>query len=156
MHARTSGIISLGNKKYSLINAFSNLGHTFGRVSRKTSWHWLIVQNENFAFYSLINYTSNGSKMTHVLFNNQWIRLNKLVDFEFYDGQWCLTSPDVDLKIHIIAEHSAHKCVPAIFPIIDLMHKEYFVRVTGKIRINLTWLDVAELHGTMEEHHGKW
>jgi hypothetical protein len=157
MQARAFGEIQLSGKKYNIENAFTNLGHAWGHVPRKTCWHWLVVQNEQFSLYCLVNYGLKAQLMTQVLYKGKWIRLNKSVDVEHYNGKWSATSADLDLNIEIIAHHKSRKTIPPILPLlIDVRHDEMFVKVSGSICIGSVWVDTGDLYGTMEEHFGHW
>lgn len=155
------GHLELDGQRYDVDTFTSYADHCFGKVPSRTKWHWLAVQNQDVFFASLANYGAYAQKYTHVFHGGQWHRLSEDVSFE-YDHrhptrEWRLTSPDLDLEIHPLQIHPSRVSVPPLLPLaINLKHNELIVKVRGKIRIDGAFVDVDELVGVMEEHHGRW
>lgn len=163
---KVKGELDIAGKTYEITNALGYFDHCFGKVPRRTGWHWLAVQNRNFALVSLINYGPYAQKYTQVLTKNEalnweWIRLNQEVSFESIpknrNKYWKLSSCDVDLTIEILMLSKSKETIPPIIPfLVNINHDEFFVRVSGRIKVKNEWSDVGILHGVMEEHFGKW
>ncbi len=165
-----SGTVKVSGKTYKVTNALSYYDHCFGRVPLKTGWHWIAVQNEDTAIASLINYGPYGQKYTEIYFKkndknyglDKWHRLYQDVSFEYNEetkltSNWKITSPDMDLTVTPILHALDITKIPPIIPFIaNLYHDEYYVKISGSVRIDGTWIEVKEMHGVMEEHHGKW
>ncbi|ADL52262.1 DUF2804 family protein [Clostridium cellulovorans] len=166
MKNKVMGQIVANGITYKITNGLGYYDHCFGKVPRKTFWHWLAVQNENLAFVSLINYGSFSQKYTEVLVKGRdgrssWIRLNQEVSFEYTSyskkSKWRLTSCDNELEITILMVSKSKEDIPPIVPIfINLKHDEYYVKVNGRVKIDNIWIDTGEMYGVMEEHCGKW
>ncbi|MCX7749325.1 MAG: DUF2804 family protein [Clostridia bacterium] len=169
-HNIAEGFIETPNKNYPLNHALCYYDHCFGRVPRKTRWHWIAVQNKDTALASLVNYGADSQKYTEVYFKentenfklNQWIRLNQEVSFEHYppnegEGIWKATSCDMDLSITPLMRTCSINKIPPIVPFIaNLTHSEFFVKADGRVRVDSTWVEVMDLYGVMEEHCGWW
>lgn len=169
-HNVCSGTIETSENKYKLQNGLGYYDHCFGRVPRKSGWHWIAVQNEAVALASLINYGGYSQKYTQIYFKrnsknfklNQWIRLNQEVSFEScghdnLESDWRLTSCDMDLIIKPILHTSNTTVIPPIIPLlINITHLEAFVEISGKVRIDSEWIEVENLYGVLEEHFGTW
>lgn len=158
---RVRGEISLGNDRYEVDTDFSYYDHCFGKVPRKSIWHWLAVTNDTFSIASLINYGAYGQKYTQAFWDGRWHRLSEDVSFE-YDIQapgkrWKLTSRDVDLDIEIQEQYLKKVRIPPLLSLLVRMnHEEFMVRVNGIVRIDNDWIEVDDLIGVMEEHNGIW
>ncbi|MEQ8154616.1 MAG: hypothetical protein ABRQ25_07005 [Clostridiaceae bacterium] len=164
---QVNGRISLNNKIYEISNALGYYDHCFGKVPRKTAWHWIAVQNEDIALVSLVNYGAYAQKYTQVLFKtsdhkrSDWVRLNQDVSFEYTsdskDREWNATSCDMDLKINNLMVSKSREVIPPITPFfINVQHDEYFIEASGKIKIDNQWINTGVMHGVLEEHFGKW
>lgn len=166
MQNQIKGEINVKTDKYEILRGLGYYDHCFGIVPSKTGWHWLAVQNSKIALVSLVNYGQYAQKCTQVLINkpglkDKWIRLNQDVSFEYLPRDkynlWRVTSCDINLKVSILMASESKEKIPPIFPfVVNLQHDEYFVRVTGYIKVDNEWIDIGELHGALEEHFGKW
>lgn len=168
-HNIVNGTIQMPDKIYQVDKALGYYDHCFGRVPRKSAWHWLAVQNAEVALDSLINYGPFAQKYTQAYFKecsrspraNEWIRLNQEVSFEYYpdkfNSYWKVTSVDLDLIVTPLMHICSLNKIPPIVPfLINITHYEFFVKVSGKVRIDCRWMEVKNLYGVLEEHFGKW
>ena len=158
---KIEGTIKLEDKEYKVCTDHSYFDHCFGKVPRNTGWHWIAVQNKQTCLSSLVNYGVNAQKYTQVYLNNKWIRLNQDVSFEYslknkFDF-WKITSADMDLDVKIVDYYLKKVNIPPLIPfMVKIDHKEFFVRISGKIKIEGKWIEINDLEGVMEEHNGKW
>lgn len=165
-HNRTTGTVEANGKTYNLNNALTYYDHCWGRIPRRTGWHWLAVQNEKAGIASLINYGAYAQLYTQVYFTadvksprtDEWVRLSQTVSFEFRDQDkwkqtWHVTSPDMDLAVEIFQLKTDRTYIPAVMMI---WHTEVFVRASGVIRVDGDWVETGDMFGVMEEHKGYW
>lgn len=141
--------------------ACTYLDHCSGRVPRKTSWHWVAVQNSSFALVVLTNYGSRPQRYAHCLHHGRWVRLDQNVTFDcsrqVSDGRWLVTSADLDAVIEVLEKHVSLANFPRLIPIVTKVnHTEFVVRSSGSVRIDGQWIAFKELYGVMEAHHGFW
>jgi len=169
-HNEVNGTIQTPEKSYTIAKALCYYDHCFGRVPRSSGWHWLAVQNEDTALASLINYGPYAQKYTQAYFKknqenlmlNQWIRMSQEVSFECNperktNSKWHITSVDMDLTVTPIMHICNINKIPPLLPLlVNITHYEFFVKASGKMRVDDTWLEVENLYGVMEEHFGEW
>jgi Protein of unknown function (DUF2804). len=163
--------LSGGNpRSYAIDGGLCYYDHCFGTVPAKTKWHWIAVQGETCALASLMNYGAYAQRYTEVFFTdgvaesarNRWIRLDQDVSFECYPSDrfakhWRITSPDMALKLEVIQTSYERERIPPVVPfIVKLDHWQCSVSVGGWIRVDGTWVEVRDLRGVLEEHHGNW
>lgn len=172
---RAHGKIEADGRVYELHDALVYYDHCFGTVPRQTGWHWLAVQNAQVALASLVNYGPYAQRYSQVWFGDgtscpqhrrgTWIRLEQSVSFEQetaddFRDPWRVTSSDLDLTVTPVPNqyHTTREHIPPMTRwIVDLDHTEVFVEVTGKIRVDGHWVELAEpMWGVMEQHHGRW
>ncbi|OPX88467.1 MAG: hypothetical protein A4E53_01896 [Pelotomaculum sp. PtaB.Bin104] len=166
MQNKVRGEMTIHGHLYKIDSALGYYDHCFGRVPRRTSWHWLAVQNKDIAFVSLINYGPYPQLYTQVLVKtaqgkSEWVRLSQQVSFEYTpeskNTRWLLTSCDADLSVDVLMIAKTREKIPPLLPvIINLQHDEYFVRVKGRVKVDHGWINVGVMHGVLEEHYGKW
>lgn len=167
---QVSGTIQHKTKSYTINKGLGYYDHCFGTVPRKTKWHWIAVQNENFALASLMNYGEFAQCYTQCYIQkskqtektNQWIRLNQDASFEYnpkkqWDEPWFVTSPDMEIKLTIINRFQYKERIPPLVPFfIKLDHSDIFIKAEGKVRVDNNWVDTGEMYGVLEEHLGLW
>jgi hypothetical protein len=156
---------------YQLEDALVYQDHCYGRVPRKTGWHWIAVQNHHVALTVLVNYGANAqryaqvwmSPATHSPRPDEWVRLEQNVSFEREapaddaGGSWTVTSTDLDLVVEVRkVQHDRTKIPPLLGIIVNLSHTEAFVKVSGRVRIDGRWMHTGDLHGVLEQHQGRW
>ena len=169
-HSSVKGYVKTKAITYSIDNALCYYDHCFGRVPRRSGWHWLAVQDSNIALASLVNYGPYPQKYTQVYFKevekdlkpHHWYRLNQDVSFEHdsskdLTSQWKVTSPDMDLTVTPLSYVSKTTKIPPFLPfLIKVTHSEIFVKASGFVRVDGIWIGVEDMYGIMEEHYGKW
>ncbi len=164
-HNRVSGSVSTAERSYTLDGALGYYDHCFGKVPRRTGWHWLAVQNEEVALASLVNYGPHAQRYTQAWFEQneedyrtrEWIRLDQNVSFESpmraLDQPWRVTSPELDLEVVPQLHHTDVQQIPFA---VNVTHSEVFVKAHGRIRVDGRWFAVENLAGVMEQHAGTW
>lgn len=167
----TNGFIKLSSNTYEIKDALCYYDHCFGRIPSKSAWHWIAVQNEDVSLASLVNYGPYAQRYTEIYLkkNNKnfgldkWIRLNQDVTFEHYDSsnnlesRWKITSTDMELTATPLIYILDRTKVPNLMPFLDnIKHYEFFIKVSGKVRIDREWIEIKDLYGVMEQHSGKW
>ncbi len=164
MNNKADGKVKFGNRIYDIKNGQGIYDHCFGKVPRKTRWHWLAVQNRRFSLASWVNHDKLSQKYSIISLNGKknlsW-KLDHNVSFECINDQnsrdWKATSSDMNLNIKIIMSSDYSEKIPAIFPfLVNLNHNEHFIEVKGKVRIGGKWTSTGKLYGVMEDHFGKW
>lgn len=166
MHNSVRGTVAVEGREYRFDDAIGYADHCFGQVPRRTGWHWLAVQNEEQAFVSLNNYGPYAQRYTQLLITDadgrkEWLRLSQDASFERAPGapdrRWRLTGWDVDLQIDLLMSTRLREKLPAVLPLwVNLTHDEFFVRARGRVLTQGRWVELAESHGVLEEHHGIW
>ncbi|MFW2490121.1 hypothetical protein ACN077_16375 [Clostridium chromiireducens] len=167
----TNGLIKISNKTYKIENALCYYDHCFGTIPSKSAWHWIAVQNEDVSLASLVNYGPYAQKYSEIYFKkndrnwklNEWIRLNQDVSFEHYElddklmNTWKITSTDMDVIVTPIMYILDRTKVPKALPFLDnIKHYEFFIKLSGNVRIDGQWIEIKDLYGIMEQHNGKW
>lgn len=169
-HNAGRGSIELADRRYNFQGALGYYDHCFGRVPRRSAWHWLAVQNRHAALASLVNYGPYGQCYSQIYLRaplraarrNQWVRLEQSVSFENLERRdggkcWRLSSADLDLELQLgLSLHSETRLPPLIPLLVRLQRRESVVRVRGRVRIDGRWLDPGEMFGVIEEHAGRW
>lgn len=164
------GFINTRGHEYRFRNALGYYDHCFGKVPARSRWHWIAVQNREFALASLMNYGATAQCYTQCYSRSgapheacdRWIRLDQDVSFECnpesrWKAPWLITSPEMELELQIIQRSSTRERIPPLVPVlISLDHEECFVKVRGKVRIDGRWQHTGDLYGVLEEHHGHW
>jgi len=167
---QVEGFVQAHGREYRFRNALGYYDHCFGKVPARSRWHWIAVQNHEFALASLMNYGATAQCYTQAFSRSgaprsacdRWIRLDQDVSFEYkpderWQTPWHITSPDMDLELHVLQRCMTRERIPPLFPfLISIDHEECFVKVRGKVRIDGNWQHTGELHGVLEEHHGHW
>lgn len=164
------GTVKINGKEYTLSAKDKNIvyqDHCFGKVPRKTKWHWAAVWNKNFYLDSLVNYAAYPQKYTQIFapkISKEWIRLDQNVSFECndiencFEKKWKITSTQFDLNMEISGTALEREAIPFLFCpfFINLFHYQCFVRVWGKVLLNGEWIETGDMFGVFEEHRGKW
>lgn len=164
------GFVQAQGKEFRFRNALGYYDHCFGKVPARSRWHWIAVQNRDFAIASLMNYGATAQCYTQCYSrvstphdtSNRWIRLDQDVSFEYnpeerWTTPWRITSPDMDLELNVIQRCSSRERIPPLVPfLISIDHDECFVNVRGKVRLDGHWQSTGDLFGVLEEHHGHW
>jgi hypothetical protein len=166
---RASGFIKTPQMNYTISDAMTYYDHCFGTVPSKPGWHWIAVQNSEVSLASLTNYGAYAQRYTQIYFRknkedyqlDKWIRLDQDVSFEYYEDKlksdWRVTSPDMDLIVTpLMYTLDSEKIPPIVSFLVNIDHYEFFVRASGKVRVDGKWLEVNNLYGVMEEQSGKW
>lgn len=165
-HNRVTGTVRTPERTYALTDALGYSDHAFGKVPRRTGWHWLAIQNRDVALASLVNYGVHAQRYTQAFFEHndsgyrerEWIRLDREVSFELAPGQhvgtpWRVTSTDLDLLVTPHQHVASHQEVPFF---VNVDHTEAYVTASGRIRIDGRWERVSDLAGVYEQHAGTW
>lgn len=169
-HLEVTGSVTTRHRSIQIQNGLGYFDHCFGLVPRQTRWHWIAVQNTDFALASLMNYGATPQCYTQGYFRknaadyalNRWIRFDQDVSFECDPNQtwehpWKITSPDMDLDLQILQKCYTPTRIPPLFPfLLKLDHTQCFVKVEGKMRVEEHWINTGPLLGVLEEHFGVW
>jgi hypothetical protein len=152
-------------RTWTLARALGYSDHCFGKVPRRTGWHWLAVQNERLALASLVNYGPHAQRYTQAFSHEgpadvrgRWLRLGQDVSFEQPPGTpltapWRVTGPDVDLVVRPSQGHTSRERIP---PVVDVSHSELFVHAEGRVRLEGRWVETGRMGGVLEQHGGRW
>lgn len=167
----TNGSIKFKGKTYKIQNVESYYDHCYGTIPSKSAWHWIAVQNEQVSLASLVNYGPNAQRYTQIYFKSndknvglhRWIRLDQNVSFQHnavvdnLETDWKITSTDMELTVTPLMYTLDKSKIPPIIPfLIDIEHYEFFVKISGKVRVEGQWIYIKDLYGVMEQHKGKW
>ncbi|MCX7921144.1 MAG: DUF2804 family protein [Clostridia bacterium] len=169
-HNDVTGIIETKQGTYHIKQGLGYYDHCFGTVPGRTGWHWIAVQNKDTALATLVNYGAYPQRYTQIFSKNnnkgiglnKWIRLEQEVSFEYdpqrkFDSDWKVTSKDMELVVTQLGHACKMTKIPSILPIfINLVHYEFFVKVSGRVFVEGEWIEINDLYGTMEEHYGRW
>lgn len=169
-HIEVKGSIHSTAGIWNFQQALGYYDHCFGFVPRQSRWHWIAVQNNQFALASLMNYGATPQRYTQGYFTSNapervqkhWIRFDQDVSFECHpdfpwDRPWKITSPDMDLRMQILQRSYSPTQIPPIIPFfLNIHHNQCYVKVEGKVRADGEWVPTAPLFGVLEEHVGKW
>jgi hypothetical protein len=156
VHDHVRGRVRVGGHDRAIDTTRGYTDHCWGRVPRKTGWHWLAAQDERVAVDSLVNHGPYAQRYTVAFVDG---RRHVLADPVFEVDRaapsrpWRVVSPDLDLTARALRVHRGHVVVP---PLVDVRHDERVVEVTGRVRVDARWVEVGPLTGVTEAHHGVW
>lgn len=170
-HNTATGNFILPNKSVNVKNAVSYTEHYYGIVPRKASWQYIAAQNNDMAISIHRDHLVSGENYCQILFRNQinnsingrWIRLSQDVCFEnAADGKNGIDVPptkvtSVDMELNIVPYISTyeHFCLPPVIPFLgNLKRYEYFMKISGKVRIDGQWIILSDAFGVLEEDYG--
>lgn len=164
------GFVQAKGREHRFHKALGYYDHCFGKVPTRSRWHWIAVQSQEFALASLVNYGPTAQCYTQCYSRSaaprevcdRWIRLDQDVSFECDPEQkwsqpWRITSPEMDLELHILQRSRTQERIPPGIPILlSIDHEQCYVKVRGKVRLDGRWQHTGDLYGVLEEHHGHW
>lgn len=158
------GTVLVDGRRYGMRRGLGYADHCFGRVPRRTAWHWIAVQNEGTALNALVNYGVDGQKYCQAwdAEGGRWVRLDQDVSFECdFTGRWShpwkVTSPDLELSLEVEGHEWRKERIPPLVPfLIRLDHHECRVKAQGQVRIDGRWRETGPMHGVLEQHGGRW